>query len=146
MSSPKYAPKSFAKVPADFGKRNEIPWNDADSLLDSDRLAASILQHRYAYKIRSRIAELGMSLATYSAQTAQTYDRNLKILGGNAVMRLDFVTEAERLLGHILNGGDGLAASSPGDHRTRQIPSGTPNVVRVVHGGSDCNAGIGHLG
>lgn len=103
MSSPKYAPKSFAKVPSDFGKRDRIPWNDADSTVDADRLAASVIQHRYAFKIRCRVAELGMTLSTYSAHTAQTYDRNLKILGGDAVMRLDFVTEAERLLGHILD-------------------------------------------
>jgi len=103
MSTAKYAPKLYAKNPLEFGKKPDIAWITATSPREKDELAASKMQHEFAYKVRARAAELGLTLTTYSSMSSLTYDRNAKILRGEALMRLDFLTEAERLIGHIVS-------------------------------------------
>lgn len=105
MSNPRYTPKGFAADPTQFGKRDRILWASPENEAAARQCLASQLQHEFSYRILRRIAEAGISIKSYSSMTGQTYDSTVKMLRGDAVMRLDHIATAERLLGGLLGSG-----------------------------------------
>jgi hypothetical protein len=102
VSNPRYTPKGFAADPTEFGKRDRILWATPDDETAARQCLAAQLQHEFSYRILRRIAEAGISIKSYSSMTGQTYDSTVKMLRGDAVMRLDHIATAERLLGGLL--------------------------------------------
>lgn len=98
MSDPRFRPRAYAEEPLGFGKVESIRWIEAGSDLDADRILASKLQHEYAVRINRRLKELGKSVRQYAGMTGVGYDRMTRVLRGDAVMRLEDVAQAERLL------------------------------------------------
>ncbi len=94
MSDPRFRPRAYTEEPLGFGKVESIRWSDTDA----DRILASKLQHEYAVRINRRLKEMGKSVREYAAMTGIGYDRITRVLRGDAVMRLEDVAQAERLL------------------------------------------------
>lgn len=102
MSNPRYTPKAFATDPTEFGKRDLIQWATPDGEIAARQRLAAQLQHEFSYRIQRQLAAAGISIKSYSSMTGQTYDSTVKMLRGDAVMRLDHIATAERLLGGLI--------------------------------------------
>lgn len=63
---------------------------------------AARLQHEYAVRINRRLRGLGKTVYDYASMTGTSYDRLTKVLRGVAVMKLEDIAQAERLLGNII--------------------------------------------
>ena len=114
MSDPRYRPRSYTTEENAFGKALNIHWVTPGNRPEAVHLTAAQLQHRYAVRINRRLRDLGKSLREYSVMTGVSYDRMTKVLRGEAVMRLEDITEAQLMLGHILEGSDKSAVSNAG--------------------------------
>lgn len=104
MSDPRFRPREMA-VPADrhlFGKARRIDWLDAHTNSEESRIEAARLQHFFAVRMTVKIREEGHTIRSYAVLAGVGYDRMAKVLRGEAVMRLEDVSDAERLLGGIL--------------------------------------------
>ena len=111
MSSPRFKPRRCASAPHMFGVTEQIEWNeDARSDYERDRLAAAKLQHQFAVIIRAKAKTKFKSVAKYAEAAGVPYDRIGKVLRGEAIMRLEDIAQAERLLGVILPGLETVAA------------------------------------
>jgi hypothetical protein len=105
MSDPRFHPRQMA-VPSDrqhFGKVVEISWLEGNTELEVSRIEAARLQHALALKITGRLRDKGYSIRRYAELAGIGYDRMAKVLRGDAVMRLEDVSDAERLLGAIVD-------------------------------------------
>lgn len=130
MTDARFKPRDFAITPEKFGKPAGVEWktNQAVDWVVSDdpaerhevqrqyakwrtnvwRLQAAQMQHYYAMRIRAAIADgtqvkgRGLSRTKVYAQMAGIgYDRLVKMLRGEVIMRLEDVAAADRLLGGI---------------------------------------------
>lgn len=104
MSDPRFRPRDMA-APSDrhlFGKARKIDWMEAHTKLEESRIEAARLQHVFAIKITDRLRDQGGTIRGYAELADIGYDRMAKVLRGEAVMRLEDVSDAERLLGGIL--------------------------------------------
>lgn len=103
MSDPRFRPRQMA-VTSDrnsFGKAEEISWLEGTTDIEVSRIEAARLQHALALKITRRLQNEGHSIRSYATLAGIGYDRMAKVLRGEAVMRLEDVSDAERLLGEI---------------------------------------------
>ena len=64
-------------------------------------LKAAQYQHAYALRIRSRMESQKVSAKAYADQTNTQYDRLVKILRGQVLMRLEDLAAADRVFGDI---------------------------------------------
>jgi hypothetical protein len=103
MSDPRFRPREMAAPPhrRDFGKVQEISWLEGTTEAEASRIAAARLQHALAVKITGRLKDKRLSIRSYAELAEIGYDRMAKVLRGEAVMRLEDVSDAERLLGAI---------------------------------------------
>lgn len=104
MSDPRFRPRQLA-APRDrqnFGKVTEISWLQGTSESEASQIDAARLQHTLALKITGRLRERGYSIRTYADLAGVGYDRMAKVLRGEALMRLEDVSDAERLLGAVV--------------------------------------------
>lgn len=104
MSDPRFRPRQMA-LPGDrhkFGKVSEISWLQGSSESEASQIEAARLQHALALKITARLREQGYSIRTYADLAGVGHDRMAKVLRGEALMRLEDVSDAERLLGAVL--------------------------------------------
>lgn len=101
MSNPRFQPNSFTDEPLAFGKAQVIQWKDVPSY-EADRLLAAQIQHRLACVISKQARTKYGSLRAYSETADLNYDRLVKVLRGEHIMRLEDVAAAERHVGHIL--------------------------------------------
>lgn len=65
-------------------------------------MRAAVMQHQYAYRIRGRARRRYGTLSKFASEAHMTYDRLMKILRGEAIMRLEDVAQAEYMLWGIL--------------------------------------------
>ena len=101
MSDPRFQPRSMAK-PFDrhkFGKTVEISWLEGSTEIEDRRIAAARLQHALAVEITARLRNKRQSIRVYAELAGVSYDRMAKVLRGEALMRLEDVADAERILG-----------------------------------------------
>jgi hypothetical protein len=66
---------------------------------EASRIEAARLQHVLAVKILARLRETGHTMRSYSELAGTGYDRMAKVLRGEVLVRLEDVSDAERLLG-----------------------------------------------
>lgn len=85
-----------------FGKVADISWLQGTSESEASQIEAARLQHALALKITGRLRERGHSIRTYADLAGIGYDRMAKVLRGEALMRLEDVSDAERLLGAVV--------------------------------------------
>lgn len=97
MSSPRYRPRDFCVDPGAFGKARNIDWlKPAQAQLHF--LAASKIQHAFAWRIRLALKESALPAKTYAIRSGTSYDRLMKMLRGETIMRLEDLGQAEALL------------------------------------------------
>ncbi len=103
MSDPRYSPRDFMDDYESFGRVSSIRWfEDQDTDAKKDQLVAAKMQHHYALLIyRGARHEFG-SLKGYAIACGMKYERLLKFMRGESVMRFEHLAQAERVLGGIL--------------------------------------------
>ena len=104
MSDPRFQPRLMA-APRDrpyFGKVAGISWLEGGTALEEKRIATARLQHAFAVKITDRLRDRGHNVRSYAKLAGVSYDRMAKVLRGEALMRLEDLADAERLLGLIV--------------------------------------------
>lgn len=100
MSDPRFQPRLMA-VPADrpyFGKVARISWLEGGTETEEKWIATARLQHALAVKITGTLRDLGYNVRSYAKLAGVSYDRMAKVLRGEALMRLEDIADAERLL------------------------------------------------
>lgn len=105
MSDPRFHPREMA-APSDrhnFGKVEAISWRECTTELDASQNGAARLQHALALIIAGRLRDKGHSIRSYAKLVGLGHDRMAKVLRGEVVMRLEDVSDAERLLGGIVH-------------------------------------------
>lgn len=117
MSAPKFRPRQMAAPSSrrNFGKVAEVSWLPARTEADRSQIDAARLQHVLAFRISLRLQETGHSIRSYAELTGIGYDRMTKMLRGEALMRLEDVTDAEHYLGQIFQAE--LPSEDPNEHR-----------------------------
>ena len=103
MSDPRFQPRLMAE-PFDrhkFGKTVEISWLEGSTELEKRRIAAARLQHALAVQITARLREKRQNIRVYAEHAGVSYDRMAKVLRGEALLRLEDVADAERILGSM---------------------------------------------
>jgi hypothetical protein len=106
MSDPRFRPCEMA-IPSDrqsFGKSTDIRWVCGTTDEQVSRIDAARLQHEFALAITRRLHSKRLSIREYAKSTGGGYDRLAKVLRGEAIMRLEDISDAERLLGEIVQG------------------------------------------
>lgn len=107
MSDPRFRPCEMA-MPSDrrnFGKSADIRWVTGTTAEQVSRIDAARLQHEFALAITQRLHSKGVTIREYANLTGGGYDRLAKVLRGEAIMRLEDISDAERLLGEIVQQG-----------------------------------------
>ena len=100
MSNPRFQPRDYASSP-DFGMYAGIGWKKSVSDKEHDRTNAARLQHMYAVAIRLKARARFKTIRAYADTCGVSYDRMAKVLRGEAIMRLEDIAQAERILGGI---------------------------------------------
>lgn len=85
-----------------FGKVVRISWLEGGTDLEEKRIATARLQHAISVKIMARLRDNGQNIRSYAELANVSYDRMAKVLRGEALMRLEDVADADRLLGSIV--------------------------------------------
>lgn len=98
MSDPRYVPCSWARQPEQFGRRVDVQWRHPSSDGERSELDAVRRQHLVTVRIRRALDEQGRTIRWYARQAGCGYDRMTKLLRGEIVMRLQDITDAERIL------------------------------------------------
>ncbi|WP_105035168.1 hypothetical protein [Cryobacterium aureum] len=103
MSDPRFKPRAYTTEPNAFGKAASLGWITPVTEAEDDLCRAAQLQHTYAVRINRRLRDIHKTVRDYSQMTGIGYDRLAKVLRGDAIMRLEDIAQAERLLGDILD-------------------------------------------
>ncbi|MCY7287293.1 MAG: hypothetical protein LH624_03330 [Cryobacterium sp.] len=100
-TSSSYRPRDWCVTPRLFGKAERVTWRTPNGPVESAQQGAARLQHTYALKIQLLLRAQGISVRGFCAASGKTYDRMLRVLNGQMVMRLEDVAIADILLGPI---------------------------------------------
>lgn len=103
MTNPRFRPRDYTDIPAEFGKFENISWISPQTPEDGDRLWAAQMHHRFACRINKRLRERRESVAKYAELTGVGYDRTSKMLRGDVLMKFEDIAQADRILGGITN-------------------------------------------
>lgn len=114
MTNPRYRPRDYCLEPELFGKRFELTWREVEER-ENARLAAAQLQNRYAVFIRHQVRAKSKSLKIYAITAGVSYDRLMKMLRGDVIMRLEDLGMAHYLL-KLDIGLDQLGTQPPAGH------------------------------
>ena len=124
MSNPRFTPRRYTSEPENFGRTDWIDWVDDNdqpgksrSSYEKDRIAAAKLQHRFSVAIRKKASDKFGSLKAYARECEVPYDRLSKVMRGEAIMRLEDVAQAQRILGEIV----AVNPTSPSNRRAEQV-------------------------
>ncbi|EAR26122.1 hypothetical protein A20C1_09584 [marine actinobacterium PHSC20C1] len=98
MSDPRFRPRDFCADPNLFGKAEVVDWVSGGREEDHLIVAAKI-QHYFAWRIRSQIKKSARPTKVYALASRTSYDRLMKMLRGETIMRLEDLGHAEIVLG-----------------------------------------------
>ncbi|MEZ7715529.1 hypothetical protein O3790_07375 [Micrococcus luteus] len=98
MSNPRYVPRLWARRPSEFGRRLDLEWREPATAMERSELDAARRQNGVTLCIRRGLDEQGRTIRWYAEQASCGYDRMTKLLRGAIVMRLQDITDAERIL------------------------------------------------
>jgi hypothetical protein len=129
MTNPRYRPRDYCLEPELFGKRFELTWCEVEAR-ENARLAAAQLQNRYAvlirHLVRTKYKPLDHKppkpnpLKIYAIAAGISYDRLMKMLRGDVIMRVEDLGMAHYLL-KLDIGLDQLGTRPPARHMPRTI-------------------------
>lgn len=85
-----------------FGKVPAIQWLISTTELERSRIEAARLQHSFAVRISKRLRDESHSIRTDAKLAGSGYDWMTKVFRGEADMQVEDVSDAERLLGGIV--------------------------------------------
>ncbi len=112
MTNPRYRPRDYCLEPELFGKRFELTWREIEGR-GTAQLAAAQLQNEYANFIRKWTRDSKESLRLYALRAATSYDRLMKMLRGDVIMRLEDIGMAHFVFNQdIRHGRPDIQASS----------------------------------
>ncbi|MFF1632630.1 hypothetical protein [Leifsonia sp. NPDC058248] len=104
MSDPRYRPCDWVLVPRDFGEQEDPRWEKRpEKAGDRARYDASVLQHMVALRVRYRTERASMNWKAVAFASGISYDRLVRVLHGQVVMRLEDVARLEEVLGPVLH-------------------------------------------
>lgn len=101
MTDSRYVPRNLSEESIGFGRAEALRWKSSDSIVESNRIQAARVQHFYALRIRKRIADQLMTPKQYALKAGISYDRLMKILRGEMIMRLEDIAAADLILGEV---------------------------------------------
>ncbi|MGJ9413965.1 helix-turn-helix domain-containing protein [Aeromicrobium sp. CF4.19] len=104
MSDPRFEPRECTGARTLFGRVLPLPWVDDDELPEGVTAAqadAARIQHAYAFVIKQRIKKAYESQAEYARTAGSSQERLSNVLRGAAIMRLEDMALAHRLLGGV---------------------------------------------
>jgi len=129
MTNPRYRPRDYCLEPELFGKRFELTWREVEGR-ENARLAAAQLQNRYAVLIRHQVrirskprnpkSPQPNPLDIYAIAADISYDRLMKMLRGDVIMRLENLGMARYVL-ELDIGLDHLGTRLPAGHIPKTI-------------------------
>ncbi|WP_168626986.1 hypothetical protein [Cryobacterium sp. BB307] len=102
MSEPRYRPRDYCLDWHGFGKALHVRWRPLTGA-EASRIAAARMQHLWAVRIRERARAERIPLKMYAERVGTSYDRLLKLLRGDLIMRLEDVGMAELVLGDVVD-------------------------------------------
>jgi hypothetical protein len=98
MSDPRFRPRDFCVDSNLFGKAEVVEWISAVSEQEHLLVAAKI-QHYFAWRIRHQIKNSVHPTKVYAVASRTSYDRLMKMLRGETIIRLEDLGRAENILG-----------------------------------------------
>src|SRR5690606_2394054 len=127
MSDPKYRPRHWSLEPEAFGKAMRIRWKTPTTDAEQVIVLAAQLQHVWSARIRGRARETGMPIKLLATRMGSSYDRVLKLLRGDAVMRIEDVAAAHLALDNIIGAVEILTPT----RGAVRVPPGVKSSPRV---------------
>jgi predicted transcriptional regulator len=84
-----------------FGRAAALRWKTSNSPMEQTRINAANLQHLYCVRIRERMTKKLMTAKQFAEASNISYDRLLKVLRGDIIMRLEDIAAADLILGEV---------------------------------------------
>ena len=84
-----------------FGRAAALRWKTSNSPIEKIRINAAKLQHHYCVRIRERMTNELMTAKQFAEASNISYDRLLKVLRGDIIMRLEDIAAADLILGEV---------------------------------------------
>ncbi|MFJ7288321.1 helix-turn-helix domain-containing protein [Curtobacterium sp. NPDC098951] len=103
MAGPRFAPRDFAEDARGFGHTPVLRWVQAADPRAEVFLRAAQLQHQQVLRIRERMQARGLSPKQYATQAQTSYPRLLRLLRGEAILRLEDIALADLVLGDVVD-------------------------------------------
>ena len=101
VSDPRYRPRDMTVRVDGFGRHRYVEWRNAEGVSATAKLRAAKMQHHYAIRMRDEIHRRGWSIKEYAKEAATSYDRMLKLLRGDTILRLEDIAMADLLVGNV---------------------------------------------
>lgn len=111
VTNSKYAPRDATFEPQGFGRVEVIRWKAGTLPAEKARVGAAQMQHVYSLRIRQRIEERSWSAGRYAQLAGTSYDRLMKLLRGEIILRLEDIAMADLLVGEVSDGAIARAAT-----------------------------------
>ncbi|PZF66956.1 hypothetical protein DEJ33_06710 [Curtobacterium sp. MCPF17_047] len=118
MAGPRFVPRDFAEDARGFGHTPVLRWLQAADRRAEMFLRAAQVQHQQVLRIRERMQARGLSPKQYAAQAGTSYPRLLRLLRGEAILRLEDIALADLVLGGVI---DEPAAAAPTEPSTSDL-------------------------
>lgn len=101
MTDSRYVPRALSDEPGSFGRAEVLKWKNSDSIGGAVRIRAARIQHYYAIRIRRRISDERTTAKEFASKSGISYDRLMKVLRGEMIMRLEDIAAADLILGEV---------------------------------------------
>jgi hypothetical protein len=101
MTGPRFAPRDYAEDAGGFGRAETLRWKLPSGGRERMFLRSAQLQHRYVLRIRERLAIRAVGVKEYAAAAETSYPRLLRVLRGEAILRLEDIALADLVLGDV---------------------------------------------
>lgn len=101
VTDSRYVPRNLSDQPAGFGHGESLIWKTSDVTVELTRIEAAKIQHFYSLRIRKRMVDKPMSAKQFASESGIRYDRLMKVLRGEMIMRLEDIGAADLVLGEV---------------------------------------------
>lgn len=112
MNHARYIPRDFSLEPAGFGRAKTLRWRPDISAGELTQFSAAQMQHLYVLRLRDALRANGKSWKWFAEASVQSYDRLMKVLRGESILRLEDLAAGDQFLGPITEFGRERAAQA----------------------------------
>jgi len=135
MAGPRFVPRDFAEDARGFGHTPVLRWRKAADRQAEVFLRAAQLQHQQVLRIRERMQARELSPKQYAAEAGTSYPRLLRLLRGEAILRLEDFALADLVLGGVADETTAAAPAEPAASDLRALLEALPELTaRAVIG------------